>query len=179
MSINNELKKIHAKIKRLKVKVQQEENSKLRQQYKEEIAILDKQWYELHDVNIAINNICNPLMEVICRYFFIPKGRTFKTYVSFQELINYKCKQTDKDYETEFKYYIVFIDELKKRLAVYYPFINFDGIDLSWTTDQLKEYIVDAYFTRPVCNVEEIQKAREEKKCEFLSKETLYKLTKW
>lgn len=109
------------------------------------------------------------------------KGEKFKSYVTFQELIDYKTdKQTEwsikyygiptcDDENTRFKRFISFIDELQYNLKFIYPFIDLEGVDLGWTTDKLVEYILDAYFTMPVVTIADIEKKRKEAKRESLA----------
>jgi hypothetical protein len=130
----------------------------------------------LCEINQIIQRLGEPVIAVICNYFNIPKGRSFKTYVTFQELIDYKAQQQNRSADRIFKQYISFIDILQDKLKMYYPFISFEGIDLSWTTDQLMEYIVDAYFTRPICTINEIKSAREENNVEFLFQDIIKKM---
>jgi len=81
-----------------------------------------------------------PILQTISNILNLSKGEKFKTYVTFQELIDYKTdKQNEwdvkysslKDDNKKFKRFVSFIDELQYKLRFIYPFIDLEGVDLS------------------------------------------------
>jgi len=173
MTIKDKIKEFDKRIAKLEKK---RRDKKITEDEKRQLQSLTSKKRNLEEIHFVSLRLGDPIIAVICNYFYIPKGRSFKTYVSFQELITYKAQQQHRSDDKVFKQYISFIDTLQDKLKLYYPFINFEGIDLSWTTDQLIEFVVDAYFTRPMCTVEEIVEAREKEDTDFLSEEIIRKL---
>lgn len=173
MTIKDKIKIFDKQIAKFDKKRQ---NKKITEEEQKQLQSLKNKKRNLEEIQFVSLRLGEPIIAVICDYFYIPKGRSFKTYVSFQELIAYKAQQQNRNDDTVFKQYISFIDTLQDRLKLYYPFINFEGIDLSWSTDQLIEFVVDAYFTRPVCTVEEIMQVREKEDTDFLSEKIIHKL---
>lgn len=81
-----------------------------------------------------------PILQTISNILNLSKGEKFKTYVTFQELIDYKTDKQNKwdvkysslkDDNKKFKRFVSFIDELQYKLRFIYPFIDLEGVDLS------------------------------------------------
>jgi hypothetical protein len=72
------------------------------------------------------------------------EGGNFKKKIPLHELINYKCyKETEK-----FKKYVGAVDFIKTYVNCLFPFIEIEGLDLSWTTNEIIDVIMEAYRTR-------------------------------
>jgi hypothetical protein len=183
MEIDNQLKKLEKRYNTLwnrswkRNNVPKEEKEALNK----EMNVLFSEIEELKKTVRIFDQIRQPIHETISNMLKLRKGEKFKSYVTFQELIDYKTdKQTEwsikyygiptsDDENTRFKRFISFIDELQYNLKFIYPFIDLEGVDLSWTTDKLVEYILDAYFTMPVVTIADIEKKRKEAKRESLA----------
>jgi hypothetical protein len=100
-------------------------------------------------------------------------GENFKKNVTFRELIDYKTDdQIRTNNETEkFKRFVIFLDELQYQLKFVYPFIDLNGVDLGWTTNQLIDYIIDAYFTTPTITIQYVEKERAEQNKDILAED--------
>ena len=128
---------------------------------------LEDEMDDLQETLDIFDQIRQPIHQTISKILDLSKGERFKKQVTFQELIDYK---TDKQNEWNARYYgdssddnkkfqrfVSFVDELQFKLRFIYPFIDLEGVDLSWTTDKLAEYILDAYFTMPTITMTRAQ----------------------
>lgn len=68
----------------------------------------------------------------------------FKKRVPLHELINYKCENENM----KFKKYIGAVDFIKVYVNCLFPFIEIEGLDLSWTTEEIIKKIMDVYRTK-------------------------------
>lgn len=172
MEINNKLKDVKKRYNNLYKKCYR--GSKLiSKDEMEEMEKLRCEQQDLEKIVAIFNQLLLPVHQTISKILKLSKGEKFKTYVTFQELINYKTEQQSDWYAyyygsgddketTKFKRFISFIDELQYNLRFIYPFIDLEGVNLGWTTDQLTDYIFDAYFTMPQITVADIEKKRQE-----------------
>lgn len=114
----------------------------------EQLAKVKRQWesYVREETEGMIRNACD-----------IPYGQNYKRYVPLMDLINYKIDagsvygRRDMDKNTfKFQKFIDTIDTFVVLVASKWPFIDIDGIDLTWTSEQIVEKMVEMYGSVPV-----------------------------
>lgn len=79
-------------------------------------------------------------------------GQNYKKYVPLMELINYKIdagsvycgRNVDKN-TLKFQKFVDTIDKFVVLVASQWPFIDMDGIDLTWTSEQIVEKVIEMY----------------------------------
>lgn len=106
--------------------------------------------YVIQTVEDIIRNACG-----------MTSGQNYKKYVPLMELIDYKVnanslRQRGEDKETfRFKKFMEASDKIVELVASKWPFIDLEGMDLSWTSEQVVEQVVRMYATVPIRKLNE------------------------
>lgn len=87
---------------------------------------------------------------------------TFKTKVTLQKLIDYKFERETE--EQKFKRFLSMADNIAENINIMYPFINLNGIDLSWTTEEIANKIFEIFEIAPEMNLENCPRLSEEER---------------
>lgn len=92
----------------------------------------------------------------------ISSKEPFRQKVTFQKLIDYKFdKETD---EQKFQRFVTMADAIVENVKLMFPFINLDGIDLSWTTEELQNKIYEIFESTPEMNLQNCPRLSEEER---------------
>jgi hypothetical protein len=173
MEIEKKLKKLRKEYSKLEYRdFYTEVKNPLTSEEKEKMEKLMEEINEIGEIINVVKTMHEPIMKTISNILKLSKGEKFQPAVTFQELIDYKTdaqKWRDNIDNIKFKRFVSFIDELQYHLKILYPFINLEGMDLSWTTNQLIDFIMDAHYTRPSVTVEDIKKMRIDARRESLA----------
>lgn len=165
MRIEEALKNIKAKIKKAYKNYEYDGQKELPDLYKEE--------RKLNRINYYLKPLKDPIINAIRDALDMRTGENFKMQVTFQELIDYKTNDKKRDDNEKFKRFVVFIDSVQTQLKFVYPFIDLSGVDLSWTTNQLIDYVLDAYFLMPTISIKEVKTARVESNTESIAENAI------
>lgn len=180
-SIKNEINKLYKQ--KFENGLTSIELAEARKKNDEQVNKLYKEMYDLEMIASVLKNLKDPVIAIIRSVLNMSVGENFKRQVTFQELINYKIddqnrfSRENKD-NKKFAQYVGFIEELQAELKFIYPFIDLSEIDLSWTTNQLLDYILDAYFTIPSISVTKVQSIREQYNTESIAEDIVKNMFK-
>lgn len=94
--------------------------------------------------------------------FGLNSKEPFRRKVTFQKLIDYKFK--DETEEQKFKRFVTMADNIVENIKLMFPFINLDGIDLTWTTEELQNKIYEIFEQTPEMNLINCPRLSEEER---------------
>jgi len=173
MRVEEALKNVKTKINNTYKNYEKNDKGQLKAQFEEQLDNLYREQHKLQDIICSLKPLKDPIINAIRYALDMSTGENFKMYVSFQELIDYKTDWKRQGENEKFKRFVVFIDSVQTQLKFVYPFIDLSDIDLSWTTNQLVDYILDAYFSMPTISVKQVEKIRIESNSESIAEDII------